>query len=222
MVAVEAIEMREHYGESPKFPSIGYPTAGDFCGSYFEEASRAANTIDGTAIELAAELLVEAYENGHTVFSCGNGGSASIANHLQCDHLKGVRTGTDLTPRVVSLSSNIELITAISNDIGYDEIFSYQLASQAVAGDVLIAISSSGRSPNIVRALDWATENGIRTIALTGFTGGDARLLAEASVHVDCRNYGVIEDIHQAAMHAMAQFIRQSRMTPRAIATSTF
>ena len=99
-----------------------------------------------------------------TVFSCGNGGSAAIANHLQCDHLKGVRTGTDLTPRVVSLSSNIELITAISNDIGYEDVFTYQLQSQSQPGDVLIAISSSGRSPNIARALDvgqqaWPTDD---------------------------------------------------------------
>jgi phosphoheptose isomerase len=156
------------------------------------------------------------------VFSCGNGGSAAIANHLQCDHLKGIRAGSDLAPRVISLSANVELITAVANDIGYDDVFAYQLQSQSVAGDVLIAISSSGQSPSIVRALTWARGHGLRSIALTGFDGGDSRMLAEVSLHVDATNYGVVEDIHQALVHALAQYIRQSRMAPDAIPPSVF
>ena len=113
------------------------------------------------------------------MFACGNGGSASIANHLQCDHVKGVRNGTDLTTRVFSLSTNIELFSAIANDLGYDMVFEYQLQSLARPGDVLVAVSSSGRSPNIVRALEWANAHGMRTIALTGFSGGPARELAD-------------------------------------------
>lgn len=221
-----AIDLRDLPDElrpvPPKFPASAYDDAGSFCDAYFEETARAAGTIDWIEVHQAAEVLVEAYSLGRKVFSCGNGGSASIANHLQCDHVKGVRTGTDLTPRVVSLSSNIELITAISNDIGYEDVFSYQLQSQAETGDVLIAISSSGRSPNIVRALSWARDNGLRTIALTGFGGGAARAVAEVGIHVDCTNYGIVEDLHQAAMHAMAQYIRQSRMTVPAIADTTF
>jgi len=156
------------------------------------------------------------------VFSCGNGGSAAIANHLQCDHVKGVRTTTDLTPRVVSLSANVELLTAIANDRGYEDVFTYQLQSQSRPGDVLIAISSSGRSPNIVRALTWARDRGLRTIALTGFDGGGAKAVAEVAIHVDDANYGVIEDLHQAIMHALAQYIRQSRMTADVISSSVF
>jgi phosphoheptose isomerase len=156
------------------------------------------------------------------VFSCGNGGSASIANHLQCDHLKGVRTETDLTPKVLSLNSNVELLTAVANDIGYEEVFAYQLQSQSRPGDVLVAISSSGRSDNIVRALRWANEHGLRTIALTGFSGGEARKVADVAVHVDCTNYGVIEDLHQAVMHGLAQYVRQSRMSAEAIHLTTF
>ena len=135
----------------------------------------------------AAELLNDAYDRDASVFACGNGGSASIANHLQCDHVKGVRNGTDLTTRVFSLSTNIELFSAIANDHGYDTVFEYQLQSLARAGDVLVAVSSSGRSPNIVRALEWANAHGMHTIALTGFSGGAARELASASVHVALR-----------------------------------
>ncbi len=148
--------------------------------------------------------------------------SASIANHMQCDHVKGVRTTTDLAPRVVSLDANIELLTAIANDLGYEDVFAYQLQSQSGPGDVLIAVSSSGRSPNIVRALQWARDHGLRTIALTGFGGGDSRAVAEVAIHVDCTNYGIVEDLHQTIMHALAQYIRQSRMTADVISSSVF
>jgi phosphoheptose isomerase len=87
---------------------------------------------------------------------------------------------------------------------------------------VLVAVSSSGRSANIVTALSWAREHGLRTISLTGFDGGEARTIAEVSIHVEGTNYGVIEDLHQAIMHALAQYIRQSRMTPAAISSSVF
>ena len=156
------------------------------------------------------------------MFACGNGGSASIANHLQCDHVKGVRIGTDLLARVQSLSTNVELFSAIANDLGYDAVFEYQLQSQARTGDVLIAISSSGRSPNIVRALEWANANGLSTIALTGFDGGPARALASVAIHVDTRNYGIIEDAHQACMHLLAQYVRQSRMSEAEVAAHVF
>ena len=179
------------------------------------ELARAFRSVDLARIGAAADILSDAYQRDAAVFACGNGGSASIANHLQCDHVKGVRNGTDLTTRVFSLSTNIELLSAIANDLGYDMVFEYQLQSLARAGDVLLAVSSSGRSPNIVRALQWANANGMRTIALTGFSGGPARELATVSVHVDSDNYGIIEDTHQACMHLLAQYVRQSRMTRR-------
>ena len=115
---------------------------------------------------------------GASVFACGNGGSASIANHLQCDHVKGIRNGTDLRTRALSLSTNIELFSAIANDLGYDNVFEYQLESLAQRGDVLLAVSSSGRSPNIVRALEWANRHAVETVAFTGFSGGAAKELA--------------------------------------------
>jgi phosphoheptose isomerase len=204
------------------FPAWQYSDGGTFGSAYAGELARAFALIDMTQIDRAAQLLGDAYDRDAAVFVCGNGGSASIANHLQCDHVKGVRVGTDLTTRVFSLSTNIELFSAIANDIGYEAVFEYQLQSQARAGDVLIAVSSSGRSPNIVRALEWANEHGLHTIALTGFSGGTACELASVSVHVDSNNYGIIEDAHQACMHLLAQYARQSRMEPHAVATSVF
>ena len=205
-----------------KFPLAPYASAASYFDAYADEMARAAKTIEPEALDRAAAILTEAYTRGARMFSCGNGGSAAIANHAQCDHVKGVRTTTDLTPRVLSLSTNVELLTAIANDIGYENVFVYQLESQSGPGDVLIAVSSSGRSPNIVRALTWARDNGLRTIAVTGFDGGAARAVAEVSIHVDCTNYGIVEDLHQAVMHALAQYIRQSRMGADAIPATVF
>ena len=116
----------------------------------------------------------------------------------------------------------MEFLTAVANDLGYENVFVYQLQAQSDPGDVLIAVSSAGRSANIVRALKWARNNGLCTIAITGFDGGSARAAAEIAIHVDCANYGIVEDLHQAAMHALAQYIRQSRMTEELIISSTF
>ena len=208
--------------EPARFPARSYPDATSFFSEYAAEAARAAASIEQGAMDQAAKVLIGAYTRGAVVFSCGNGGSASIANHLQCDHLKGIRTATDLAPRVVSLSNNMELITAIANDLSYDDVFTYQLQSQARPGDVLLAISSSGRSANIVGALTWARDHGLETIALTGFDGGGARKVAEVSIHVEETNYGIIEDMHQAVMHALAQYVRQSRMTADQISSTVF
>jgi phosphoheptose isomerase len=209
--------------DSPvKFPMGPHASAASYFDAYADEMARAAKSVEPAMLEIAAATLVEAYLRGARVFSCGNGGSASIANHMQCDHVKGIRTATDLSPHVLSLSANVELLTAIANDTGYENIFVYQLQSQSEPGDVLLAVSSSGRSPNIVRALTWAREQGLQTIAVTGFDGGAAREAAEISVHVDCTNYGIVEDLHQAIMHALAQYIRQSRMSADAISETVF
>ncbi len=205
-----------------KFPMAPYASAASYFDGYAEEMARAAKTIEPEALDRAAAILLEAYTLGSRMFSCGNGGSASIANHVQCDHVKGVRTATDLAPQVMSLSTNVELLTAIANDIGYDQVFVYQLQSQAGPGDVLMAVSSSGRSPNIVQALTWARDHDLRTIAVTGFDGGAARAAAEVSIHVDCTNYGIVEDLHQSVMHALAQYIRQSRISADTIASTVF
>jgi D-sedoheptulose 7-phosphate isomerase/D-glycero-D-manno-heptose 1,7-bisphosphate phosphatase len=209
-------------GAAGTFPTHRYPDGGSYARDYASQLTAAMTSLDLGRVSAAADLLNAAYGRGATVFSCGNGGSASIANHMQCDHVKGVRNETGLLSRVISLSTNIEILSAIANDHGYDEIFEFQLQSMARAGDVLVAVSSSGRSPNIVRALTWAAEHGLQTVALTGFEGEPARSLADVSLHVECHNYGVVEDAHQACMHLLAQFVRQSRLPDHRIEQGTF
>jgi D-sedoheptulose 7-phosphate isomerase len=205
------------------FPDKEYEDAGAYAAEYMRLLAEAVKTVDSAAIAAAGRLVVSAAKADRHIFSCGNGGSAAIANHLVCDCLKGIRSDTALRPKVHSFSSNVELITAISNDIGNDQIFSFQLESMASRGDVLIAISSSGASPNIVSTLTAAKEMGLSTIAMTGFSGGESAKIADVNLHVDCQNYGIVEDIHQSMMHILAQYSRHSNLlSPDKLGTLKF
>jgi len=198
------------------FPDKHYPSAGAYIAGYRDEMIHAWHSLDGAAIDRAAVMLDTAIRARRMIFACGNGGSAAISGHLLCDFLKGIQTDTELRPRVVSLASHIELITAIANDIDYAEVFAYQLRTMAAPGDVLMTISSSGNSENIVRAIDWAKANGVGSIAMTGFAGGRSAERADVNLHVKAENYGIVEDIHQSMMHALAQYLRQHAMAPGA------
>ena len=204
------------------FPEQKYASVADYTDAYFEQSTRAFASIDRSRLAAASAILEQAYTSSKTVFACGNGGSASISNHLVCDHMKGVQTDTQVLPRVSSLSSNIEVITAIANDVAYADVFAFQLRSLASAGDVLITISSSGDSENVVRAAQWAKANGVSVIAMTGFAGGRTAQLADVNLHVAGDNYGVIEDAHQALMHILAQYLRQAHMHPDTIRERKF
>ena len=194
------------------FPDKAFENIHAFANAYFDQLAIASQSVDDTALNQAALMLGNAYDRRAAVYVCGNGGSASIANHLICDHLKGVQTDTNTRPRVMSLSSNIEILTAIANDVSYEDVFTFQLSTMADAGDVLITISSSGDSENIVRAAQWARSNKCSVIAMTGFDGGRSSKLAHINLHVESDNYGVIEDTHQSLMHILAQFLRLDRM----------
>ena len=194
------------------FPDSKVRTAGEYADEYFSETAKAGASVERDKLDAAAKLLTDIYAAGGIVFSCGNGGSAAIANHLVCDHCKLVRTDTNLSSKVVSLSTTIELITAIGNDISYDEIFSYQLRTLADPGDALVTISSSGDSENVVRAALWAKDNDIPVISMTGFSGGRTSKIADINLHVHADNYGIVEDTHQSLMHILAQHIRQAHM----------
>lgn len=197
-----------------KFPVQRYDTAEGYFRAYGDNIAQAWRSVDPSAIQRGAQLLDDCLTRDGVIYACGNGGSAAIANHLLCDFQKGLQTNTGLRPRVTSLSAHLELITAIANDISYDEVFVYQLRTMARPGDVLMTISSSGNSENVVRAATWAKANGIPTISLNGFSGGRSAEIADVSIHVDAQNYGVVEDIHQSIMHLFSQYMRQARMSP--------
>jgi D-sedoheptulose 7-phosphate isomerase len=194
------------------FPSEPFGDAGAYAVAYFLRLATAAQTVNIDDVARAGALLSRTVQAGGRIYACGNGGSAAIANHLCCDCLKGVRMDSVLKPKVYSLSATVELLTAIANDIGVEEMFAHQLNSLGEARDVLIAISSSGASPNIVKALAEAKRLGMATIAMTGFGGGAAAGAADINLHVDAQNYGLVEDTHQALMHILAQYLRQAHL----------
>ena len=166
-------------------------------------------SIDHDVFRSAAEAIFSAIKRNKTIYTAGNGASAAIAQHWACDYTKGCSNlKTGFNPRVISLSANIPLMTAISNDISYDEVYSYQLERLANHGDVFISISSSGNSPSVVRACEVADAKGMDIIALTGFTGGRTRELAHYPIHVDVQEYEAVEDVHQAIMHIIAKYLR--------------
>jgi D-sedoheptulose 7-phosphate isomerase len=165
------------------FPTQSGGDAADYATGYFKALHETMGKIDLGEIAKAATLLGQIYDRGGRVFCIGNGGSASISDHLMCDHMKGVRTGTERRPNVCSLASNSAMITAIGNDISFEQIFVYQLESMAKAGD-----------------------------GLTGFQGGKARDLSDANVYVPVENYGISEDLHQSVMHILAQYLRMEKL----------
>lgn len=155
----------------------------------------------------ALGLLECAFTEQRQVFIAGNGGSAATASHMANDFTKGVAQEGGRGLRAISLSDNIPLITAIANDKGYNEVFADQLLALGQPGDVLIVISGSGNSANIVRVVEVAQEMQIRTIALLGMGGGRVAQMADVSVVVPCDEYGPIEDIHMVLDHLITGYL---------------
>jgi len=204
------------------FPEHTYSSVYEYSKAYCDQIAQAHENIDAGELEKAVSVLLSCYEAGHTLYVCGNGGSAAISNHLVCDHVKGIRNKSNLAPRVVSLVNNMETLTAIANDISYDDVFLYPLMSLGQPGDVLLTISSSGDSENVFKALKWAQNNGLKVISMTGFDGGRTAQMADVNLHVKANNYGIVEDVHQSLMHILAQFIRQRRMKPNDVEINKF
>jgi D-sedoheptulose 7-phosphate isomerase len=159
-------------------------------------------------VNRAVAVLVEAYRNERAIFLFGNGGSASLASHLACDLGKGTACDGTSRLRVLALTDNIPLITAWANDTRYEEIFAEQLRNFVRSGDVVVAISGSGNSPNVLSGLAAAKEHGAFRIVLTGFTGGKAAGLADLAIVVPSNDMQYIEDAHLTIAHSIFRAVR--------------
>lgn len=195
-----------------KFPNESHLSLGKFLKGYSDEIASGFNSIDLDQLEAISKLMNETIINEDKIFCCGNGGSSAISEHFVCDFLKGASTDTSIQPIIHSFTSNVPTLTAVANDIDYEEIFSYQLSKYASEGDILICISSSGNSGNIIRVLDEARKMGVKSISFVGFDGGRAKSLSDYSIHVNNQNYGIVEDVHQSLMHMLAQYLRLKNM----------
>jgi len=178
-----------------------------FLTDYIQNISSSVLNTDMDKLNFAADTILKAIKQKRTIFVCGNGGSAAIANHYVVDFIKYFRERTTYQPRIISLSDNIETITAISNDMDYKYIFSYQAESLCKNNDIVIIISSSGNSKNVVELLKYTKKNKIKTIGFSGFQGGFLKKNSDISIHIKANNYGVSEDSHHILMHAQLQYL---------------
>lgn len=171
---------------------------------YKTELLAAIDRIDTGLVQQAIEWFREARDGSKHIFVCGNGGSASTASHFACDIVKGASYNRDSRFRIMALTDSMATITAYSNDVGYDCVFAEQLKNFAQPGDLVMCISGSGNSPNVLRAMEYANSIGCKTIALTGRDGGKLGPLAQLGIQVAVPHMGRIEDAHMIVCHMIA------------------
>ena len=167
--------------------------------------------LDLAALDKMAQAIETAEKNGKQVFVMGNGGSAATASHIATDWSKTAERKGRRLIRCMSLNDNVPFMTAIANDLGYDEVFVRQLENLLDRDDVVVIISGSGNSPNVLKAARFAKKKGAVTIGMTGFSGGKLRKLVDVCLHINSDQYGVIEDLHMAAGSILAFYLKQRK-----------
>lgn len=159
--------------------------------------------LDMDAINDAMNLLMQAYEGEKRIYIFGNGGSSTTASHYQNDFNKGISEYAAKKFHFNCLNDNIATVMAVANDIGFEEVFRFQLRGRLKEGDLVIAISGSGNSENVIRAVKYAKEQGNKVIGMTGYDGGRLKKLADIALHVDVNSMQVTEDVHMIFDHMM-------------------
>lgn len=177
--------------------------------AYFDKLKTTLDNLDTDVIDKVVTLLLKCRDDGGTMYIFGNGGSAANASHIAGDFLKGISFGMEKRFKTHCLNDNIAGTTAITNDLSYDEIFIEQLKTYLSAGDVVIGISGSGNSENVVKALRWARDKKAITIGMTGYNGGKLRDTAQYTIHVPVKDMEITEDAHTIIFHAIKQEINR-------------
>lgn len=179
--------------------------------TYWDEFTRELFQVSHAEVRALEDALYDAYTERKTVYIIGNGGSGANASHLCEDLGKGTLSDFESQRRlkVISLTDNTPYILAWGNDEGYDRIFVEQLKNLAEPGDLLVAISGSGKSPNVLRAVEWAKQHGLKTFGITGYDGGPLLQMADANLHVRCNNMGLVEAVHSVVFHYLIEALKQ-------------
>ena len=178
--------------------------------TYLEHEIDTLKALDVNEINAALNLLLETFEGGNTVFVFGNGGSSATASHFQNDFNKGVSEHTEKKFNFQCLNDNVATVMAVANDIGFEEVFRFQLIGHMRPGDVALAISGSGNSKNVLNAVEYAKSQGAKVIGLTGFGGGKLKELSDVSLHVPVNSMQITEDIHMVFDHLMMSIFYRS------------
>jgi D-sedoheptulose 7-phosphate isomerase len=176
--------------------------------TYLQRLQTAVEGLPRDRLTTLGEMLYRAYRNEKQVFTLGNGGSASTASHMAADIAKNTIAPNMLRFRVMSLNDNTAMLTALANDLGYDNVFSEQLQNLIRPGDLLIAISGSGNSQNVLNAIRYAREQSAEVVGLLGFDGGEAAALVDVAIVVPSDHYGVIEDVHLIINHIIVDYFK--------------
>jgi len=176
---------------------------------YKDELLHAIESFDLEKVGQAIQILAQARNEGRRIFVCGNGGSASTASHFATDLVKGASYGRTSRFRILALTDPMPTISAYSNDVGYESVFVEQLKNFAERGDILVAISSSGNSPNVLRAVEYGNSIGCETIALTGQKGGQLGPLAQLEIQISHPHTGRIEDLHMVVLHMISYYFME-------------
>ena len=177
---------------------------------YVELEKKVLSKLDVDAINDAMNLIMQTYEEEKTIYIFGNGGSSATASHYQNDFNKGISEYVEKKFCFHCLNDNMSTIMAIANDIGFEEIFRFQLINRLKKGDLVIAISGSGNSENVIRAVEYVKKQGNQVIGMTGYHGGKLKKLADISLHVDVNSMQVTEDIHMIFDHMMMSIFYKS------------
>jgi len=178
--------------------------------NYLESVSGLVTEMPVKDIEEVARIILSCHGRGNQVFVIGNGGSAATASHFSCDLSKGTKIPGARWLKAVALTDNVPLLTAWANDTSYENVFSEQLAPLVVKDDVLLAISGSGNSPNIIKAVQFAKSTGAFTIGLAGFDGGALKKNAHFCLVVPGNNMQQVEDVHSVLCHLIASYVREA------------
>jgi len=183
-------------------------TLDNFVTDYYQRFAEALLSFDKGPLQDVLAVFDRVTEAGGTLWIAGNGGSAAIADHTVCDCSKGTHVDGHVPLKTISLASNVPMLTALGNDISYDAVFSEQLKYYLTDKDALLVVSSSGNSPNVVNACEYANAKGVPTVAFVGFKGGKLKEIARHVVHVEVDNYGIVEDTHQSLIHCLTQYLK--------------
>lgn len=171
--------------------------------AYYEREIAAIHSMDFAELEAAVQAIKAAYDRGSIIYTFGNGGSAATASHMVCDFNKGISENLSKKFNVVCLNDNTSIIMAIANDRSYDDVFYAQLENKLQANDMVIAISGSGNSRNIIKAVQYAKSVGCKIVGMTGYSGGKLKELADYHMHVPVDDMQIAEDIHLTFNHMM-------------------
>ena len=186
------------------------PDARAFTESYLRQVRQTLENLPLDAVARFIEWVAEARDHDRAIFVAGNGGSATTASHFATDVGKGASLGKERRFRILSLTDNVGWITALGNDLSYEDVFVEQLANYARPGDLVVAISVSGNSPNVVKAVEWAKAHGCRTVGLIGARGGRLRDLVDLPIVVPAEHYGRAEDAHLVITHIVGYFFMET------------